>query len=157
MKDSKERGAKKPGYVQKKPCCYDCVESVLGKEKKSATVGRICGSRDCNSPVIMRVAWPARAVARSTAMTMMMTTANITSDPQISECIVTRCLDFIAGCTTGWVNYMQNCKKCCVIAKFHYTGPTRPARTFLRPGSPRNSVGSVRVSDKVHAGPVGPV
>ena len=50
---------------------------------------------------------------------------------------------------------------CLVIAKFHYTGltgpdtarpdPTGPARTFLR----RNSVGSVRVSDKVHAGPFG--
>ena len=38
-----------------------------------------------------------------------------------------------------------------VIAEFHYTGPTGPARTFLRPGSPRNSVGSVRV----RAGPVG--
>ena len=44
---------------------------------------------------------------------------------------------------------------CTVIAKFHYTGPTGPARTFLRPGSPRNSVGSVRVSDKVRAGPRG--
>jgi len=42
-----------------------------------------------------------------------------------------------------------------IIAKFHYTGPTGPARTFLRPGSPRNSVGSVRVSDKVRAGPRG--
>ena len=42
-----------------------------------------------------------------------------------------------------------------VIAKFHYTGPTGPARTFLRPGSPRNSAGSVRVSDKVCAGPRG--
>jgi len=36
-------------------------------------------------------------------------------------------------------------------------GPTGPARTFLRPGSPRNSVGSLRVFDKVRAGPVGPV
>jgi len=35
-----------------------------------------------------------------------------------------------------------------IIARFHYTGPTGPARTFLRPGSPRNSVGSVRVFDK---------
>ena len=34
-----------------------------------------------------------------------------------------------------------------IIAKLHYTGPTGPVRTFLRPGSPRNSVGSVRVSD----------
>ena len=45
-----------------------------------------------------------------------------------------------------------------VIAKFHYTGPTGPDRTrtgVLQPGSPRNSVGSVRVSDKVHAGPCG--
>ena len=61
-----------------------------------------------------------------------------------------------------------------IIAKFHYTGPTGPDRTgpdptrpdkvsfvgnrhglFLRPGSPRNSVGSVRVSDEVRAGPVG--
>jgi len=74
---------------------------------------------------------------------------------------------------------------CRVIAKFHYTDPTRtrhgpdptrtksahivgdelnsttrtrpdpygPARTFLR----RNSVGSVRVADKVRAGPVGSV
>ena len=42
-----------------------------------------------------------------------------------------------------------------LIAKFHYTDPTRPARTFLRPGSPINSVGSVRVSDKVRAGPRG--
>ena len=42
-----------------------------------------------------------------------------------------------------------------IIAKFHYTGPTGPALTFLRPGSPRNSVGSVRVSDKVRAGPRG--
>jgi len=42
-----------------------------------------------------------------------------------------------------------------LIAKFHYTGSTGPARTFLRPGSPRNSVGSVRVSDKVRAGPRG--
>ena len=42
-----------------------------------------------------------------------------------------------------------------VLAKFHYTDPTGPARTFLRPGSPRNSVGSVRVSDKVRAGPRG--
>jgi len=51
-----------------------------------------------------------------------------------------------------------------VIAKFHYTDPTGPARTlsatrtaphglFLR----RNSVGSVRVADKVRAGPVGSV
>ena len=47
-----------------------------------------------------------------------------------------------------------------VLAKFHYTDPTRtrpdphgPARTFLR----RNSVGSVRVADKVRAGPVGSV
>ena len=39
-----------------------------------------------------------------------------------------------------------------VIAKFHCTGPTGPARTFLRPGSPRNSVGSVRVSDKSPCG-----
>ena len=44
-------------------------------------------------------------------------------------------------------------------AKFHYTDtdPTGPARTrtdfFLR----RNSVGSVRVADKVRAGPVGSV
>ena len=36
-----------------------------------------------------------------------------------------------------------------VIAKFHYTDPTGPARTFLR----RNSAGSVRVSDIVRAGP----
>jgi len=43
-------------------------------------------------------------------------------------------------------------KPCLFIAKFHYTGPTGPARTFLRPVSPRNSVGSVRVSDKVRAG-----
>ena len=43
------------------------------------------------------------------------------------------------------------------LAKFHYTGPTGPARTFLRSGSPRNSVGSVRVSEKVRSGPVGPV
>jgi len=35
-----------------------------------------------------------------------------------------------------------------IIARFHYTDPTGPARTFLRPGSPRNSVGSVRVFDK---------
>jgi len=41
------------------------------------------------------------------------------------------------------------------IAKLHYTCPTGPARTFLRPGSPRNSVVSVRVSDKVRAGPRG--
>jgi len=33
--------------------------------------------------------------------------------------------------------------------------PHGPARTFLRPGSPRNSVGSVRVSDKVRSGPCG--
>jgi len=46
---------------------------------------------------------------------------------------------------------------CLVVAKFHYTDPTGPARTFLRPGSPRNSVGSVRVSDKVRAGPRGSV
>jgi len=45
-----------------------------------------------------------------------------------------------------------------IIAKFHYMGPTGPARTFFAAGvSPRNSVGSVRVSDKVRAGPVGPV
>ena len=56
-----------------------------------------------------------------------------------------------------------------VKAKFHYTGPTGPDRTrtdfvgdphglcglFCGPGLPRNSVGSVRVSDKVRAGPVG--
>jgi len=47
--------------------------------------------------------------------------------------------------------------RCPFIAKFHYTGPTGPARTFLRSGSPRNSVGSVRVSEKVRSGPVGPV
>ena len=44
---------------------------------------------------------------------------------------------------------------CLIIAKFHYTDPTGPDRTrtdfFLR----RNSVGSVRVSDKVRAGPFG--
>ena len=49
---------------------------------------------------------------------------------------------------------------CALIAKFHYTDLTRPdprgpARTFLRPESPRNSVGSVRVSDKDRAGPCG--
>ena len=61
-----------------------------------------------------------------------------------------------------------------IIAKFHYTGPTGPdrtgpdptrqsflcrkqARTFLRPGSPRNSVGSVQVSDEVRVGPGGSV
>ena len=44
-------------------------------------------------------------------------------------------------------------RRACVVAKFHYTGPTGPARTFLRPGSRRNSVGSVRISDKVRAGP----
>ena len=33
--------------------------------------------------------------------------------------------------------------------------PHGPARTFVWPGSPRNSVGSVRVSDKIRAGPVG--
>jgi len=44
-----------------------------------------------------------------------------------------------------------NCRSCVLIAKFHNTGPTGPARTFLWPGSPRNSVGSVRVSDKVGA------
>jgi len=44
---------------------------------------------------------------------------------------------------------------CSEIAKFHYTDPTGPAQTFLRPESPRNSVASVRVSDKVRAGPVG--
>ena len=42
-----------------------------------------------------------------------------------------------------------------ILAKFHYTDPHGPERTFLRPGSPRNSVGSVRVSDKVRAGPRG--
>ena len=40
-----------------------------------------------------------------------------------------------------------------LIAKFHYTDPTGPARTFLG----RNSVGSVRVADKVRAGRVGSV
>ena len=52
----------------------------------------------------------------------------------------------------------QRLRLCRVKAKFHYTGPTGPDWTrtdFLRPGSPRNSVGSVRVSDKVRAGPVG--
>jgi len=39
-------------------------------------------------------------------------------------------------------------------ATFHYSGPTGPARTFLRPGYPRNPVGSVR-SVRVRAGPVG--
>ena len=47
------------------------------------------------------------------------------------------------------------CRSSLLIARFHYTGPTGPARTFLRLGSPRNSAGSVRVSDKVRAGPVG--
>ena len=42
---------------------------------------------------------------------------------------------------------------CRLLAKFHY--PTGPERNFLRPGSPRKSVGSVRVSDKVRAGPRG--
>ena len=32
-------------------------------------------------------------------------------------------------------------------------GPDRTRTDFLRPGSPRNSVGSVRVSDKVRGGP----
>ena len=44
--------------------------------------------------------------------------------------------------------------RCQRQAKTHYTDPTGPARTFLRPGSSRNSVKSVRVSDKVCAGPV---
>ena len=44
----------------------------------------------------------------------------------------------------------------CVKAKFHYTGPTGPARTFSRdpgriPGSPTKS------ADFVWSGPVGPV
>ena len=45
-----------------------------------------------------------------------------------------------------------------VIAEFHYTCPTGPDRTltdFLRPAFPRNSVGSVRVSDNDRAGPCG--
>ena len=47
-----------------------------------------------------------------------------------------------------------------ILAKFHYTDPHGPARTFLRPGSPRNSVGpcgSPTKSVRVRAGPVGPV
>ena len=42
-----------------------------------------------------------------------------------------------------------------IIAKFHYTGPTGPARTFLRPYARVSEKlrWSVRVSDKVRSGP----
>jgi len=46
-------------------------------------------------------------------------------------------------------------KKGRLIAKFRYTDPPGLARILLRPGSPRNSVGSVRISHKVRAGPRG--
>jgi len=50
---------------------------------------------------------------------------------------------------------------CSVIAIFHYTGPTGPDRTrtdfFCGPGLRETPFGPVRVSDKVRAGPVGPV
>ena len=45
---------------------------------------------------------------------------------------------------------------CLVLAKFHYTGPTGPARTRTTRISEKLRW-SVRVSDKVRAGPVGPV
>ena len=48
-----------------------------------------------------------------------------------------------------------------VIAEFHYTGPTGPARTFFcGPGlreTPLGPCGSPTKSVRVRAGPVGPV
>jgi len=50
-------------------------------------------------------------------------------------------------------------KPCLFIAKFHYTDPTGPARTRTDPNDPipEKLRWSVRVSNKVCAGPVGPV
>ena len=42
-----------------------------------------------------------------------------------------------------------------VLAKFHYTGPTGPARTFFVARVSEKLRWSVRVSDKVRAGPRG--
>jgi len=96
----------------------------------------------------------------------------------INECNSSPCANG-ATCLDGTNRSGAAVRRISVIAKFHCTGPTGPdqtesvdfvghrlhsttrarpdpARTFLRPGSLRNSVGSVRVSDKVDAGPVGP-
>ena len=47
------------------------------------------------------------------------------------------------------------------VAKFHYTDPTGPTRTFLRPAglreTPLGPCGSPTKSVRVRAGPVGPV
>ena len=71
----------------------------------------------------------------------------------VAVCIIIRALHYMLC----WIDVPRSVA---VIAKFHYTDPTRtrpdphgPARTFLR----RNSVGSVRVADKVRAGPFGSV
>jgi len=63
------------------------------------------------------------------------------------------CKDMSPCCVKGNAPSPSICDPdwCLLVAKFHYTGPTGPDRTFLRPGSPRNSVGSVRVSDKVRS------
>ena len=50
---------------------------------------------------------------------------------------------------------MQNCKKCCVIAKFHYTGPTGPAWTLSETRTDPTEFLGDPGRKKVRAGPVG--
>ena len=56
-------------------------------------------------------------------------------------------VQFVSWCRRPQAFHTLAIRVWSVIAKFHYTDPTGPARTFLR----RNSVGSVQVADKVRA------
>jgi len=57
------------------------------------------------------------------------------------------------GMTFSWTVLARNLK-----AKFHYTGPTGPARTLSETRTdPTEFLGETRAAKKVRAGPVGPV
>jgi len=57
------------------------------------------------------------------------------------------------GMTFSWTVLARNLK-----AKFHYMGPTGPARTLLETRTdPTEFLGETRAAKKVRAGPVGPV
>jgi len=83
-----------------------------------------------------------------------------------SNCFITcfrTALSVLVGlCCPAFLKlYRCKCAYCCIIAKFHYTGPTGPDQTKsadfvgdpgLRPGSPTKSSGSARVRSGPYSG-----
>ena len=146
-------------------CCCDLVESFAFPERCGAP--SVCGS----GAFLARLARPRQAAAMlvtavTTATHLLMRMLGHRRDAVAAvtarRCRVTHVLSQqshtrLPSRPTRHRPHTTTQSRLHIAIFHHYTGPTGPARTFLRPGSPRNSVGSVRVSDKVRAGPVGPV